>query len=90
MKLILNGLGVVEITDAKRVPGDDIIIESADNFQSISKVVGYEIKEAYLVEVDFKWTFIAWLNVPDDYYIDDSAVFYIENQDDIYRLNARL
>lgn len=91
MELRLIGLGTVEIIDATRVAGDDILIRSSDNFSKIAKATDYEITEVYLVEVDFKWSLVACLNVPDDnWYDDDTIVYQIKNQDDVYRLNALL
>lgn len=91
MELRLKGLGTVEIISATRVDGDDILIKSMDDFSIISETLIYKITDAYLVEVDFKWSFVAHLNTPEDAWEeDDYIVFQIENQDDIYKLNASL
>lgn len=91
MELRLKGLGTVDIADATRVTGDDILIKSADNFRIIYETTDYEITDVYLTEVDFKWSMVVLLDTPEDnWYEESSLVFQIENQDDIYRLNARL
>ena len=89
MELRLKGFGTIEITDATRVEGDDILIEVADGFQEILKTTDYGIINAYLDEVDFIWSHVIMLDVPeqDD---EDSIVYIVENQRDVYRLNARL
>ena len=91
MKLLLKGLGIIEIIDAKRTAGGDILVKSVDNFKKIAGTTFYKITEVFLTEVDFIWNLVAWLDIPDDsWYIEDALVFQIENQDDVYRLNARL
>lgn len=91
MKLRLKGLGAIEIIDATRVEGDDILVKSADGFQKIAETTDYDIVEAYLVEGETKWSLVVWFDFPDDNWHDDRAmVVQIENQEDIYKLNATL
>ena len=87
MELRLKGYGTIEIVKATKVDGDDILIKAKDNFRKIEENTDYEITEVYLVEVDFKWSLVAWLNVPsDEWQIDRSVVIQIENQEDIQNL----
>lgn len=89
MELRLKEFGTIEITDAARVKGDDILVKSADGFRKIAEATDYCITGAYLVEVNFIWSLVIMLDVleQDD---EDALVYIVENQDDIYRLNARL
>ena len=89
MELRVKGFGTIEITDATRVEGDDILVKSADGFREIAETTDYCLLDAYLVEVDFVWSLVIMLDVPeqDD---EDALVYIVENQDDAYRLNARL
>ena len=91
MELRLKEFGTIEITNATLVDGGDILIESADNFIGITKTTDYDITEVFLVENDFGWDLVAWLNVPDDdWFTQKTIITEIENQEDIYRLNAFL
>lgn len=91
MELRLKGLGTVEIIDATRVTGDDILVKSAHNFNSVAAVTNHKITEIYLTEVDFKWSLVACLDVPEDaWYEENHIVFHIENQEDVYNLKALL
>ena len=91
MELKLKGYGTIEITNATLVDGGDILIEAADNFEKLSDIINYEITEAYLVENEFGWDIVAWLDLPDDdWYSSRTIIVGIENQNDIYRLNAFL
>lgn len=91
MELRLKGYGTIEITNAKLVDGGDILIETADNFSGIAKTTDYEITEVVLVENDFGWDLVAWLNVPDDdWFTQKTIIVGIENQEDVYKLNAFL
>lgn len=91
MELKLNGFGTIEITDATRVDGDDILVKSADGFREIAETSDYEITEAYLVEGEIKWSLVVWFDLPDNNWHEEHAmVIQIENQDDIYTLNAAL
>ena len=91
MELRLKGFGTIEITDATRVDGDDILIKSADGFRKIAEVADYGITEAYLVEGEIKWSLVLWFDLPDNNWHEERAmVIQIENQDDVYTLNAAL
>lgn len=91
MELRLKGSGTIEITSAKLVDGGDILIESADNFGVIAKTTDYEITEVFLVENDFGWDLVAWLNVPDDdWFTPKTIIAEVENQENVYKLNAFL
>lgn len=91
MELRLKEFGTIEITNATLVDGGDILIEAADNFSEIAKTTEYEIIEVFLVENDFGWNLVAWLNVPDDdWFTQKTIITEIENQEDIYKLNAFL
>ena len=91
MELRLKGYGTIEITKATPVEGGDILIEAADYFEKLAETTEYEITEVYLVNNGTKWTLIAWLDLPeDDWYSDKTIAVHIENQDDVYKLNARL
>lgn len=91
MELRLKRFGTIEITDATRVDGDDILVKSADGFQKIAKATDYEITEAYLVEGETRWTLVVWFDLPDNNWHEERAmVIHIENQDDIYTLSAAL
>lgn len=91
MELRLKEFGTIEITNATLVDGGDILIESADNFIEIAKTTDYDITEVFLVENDFGWDLVAWLNVPDDdWFTQKTIITEIENQEDIYKLNAFL
>lgn len=91
MELRLKGYGTIEITSAKLVDGGDILIESADNFSVITKTTDYDITEVFLVENDFGWDLVAWLNIPDDdWFTQKTIITEIENQEGIYKLNAFL
>lgn len=91
MELRLKEFGTIEITHATLVDGGDILIESADNFIEIAKTTDYDITEVFLVENDFGWDLVAWLNVPDDdWFTQKTIITEIENQEDIYKLNAFL
>lgn len=91
MELRLKGYGTIEITNATLVDGGDILIETPDNFSEIEKNTEYEITNVFLVENDFGWDFVAWLNVPDDdWFTQKTIITEIENQEDIYKLNAFL
>lgn len=91
MELRLKGYGTIEITNATLVDGGDILIETTDNFHRITEVVGYEITEAFLVENDFGWDIVIWLDIPDDdWFTQRTIITEIENQEDVYRLNALL
>lgn len=91
MELRLKGFETIEITDATRVEGDDILVKSADGFREIAETADYEITEAYLVEGETKWSLVVWFDLPDNNWHEERAmVIQIENQDDIYTLNAAL
>ena len=91
MELRLKEFGTIEITNATLVDGGDILIEAADNFCGIAKTTDYDITEVFLVENDFGWDLVAWLNVPDDdWFTQKTIITEIENQEDIYKLNAFL
>lgn len=91
MELRLKGFGTIEITDVTRVEGDDILVKSADGFREIAETADYEITEAYLVEGETKWSLVVWFDLPDNNWHEERAmVIQIENQDDIYTLNATL
>ena len=91
MELRLKGYGTIEITSAKLVDGGDILIEAADNFSGIAKITDYNIIEVFLVENDFGWDLVAWLNIPDDdWFTPKTIIAEVENQDNVYKLNAFL
>lgn len=91
MELRLKNYGTIEITNATLVDGGDIMIEAADRFEGLAKTTDYEITNVYLTEFDCIWALVAWLDVPEDSWdVEDAIVFEIENQDNIYKLNARL
>lgn len=91
MELRLKGFGTIEITDATRVEGDDILVKSADGFREIAETTDYKITEAYLVEGEIKWSLVLWFDLPDNNWHEERAmVIQIENQDDVYTLNAAL
>lgn len=91
MELRLREYGTIEITNAKLVDGGDILIEAADNFRGIAENTEYEITEVFLVENDFGWDFVAWLDVPeDDWFTLKTIISVVENQEDVYKLNAFL
>lgn len=91
MELRLKGYGTIEITSAKLVDGGDILIEAADNFSGITKTTDYDITEVFLVENDFGWDLVAWLNIPDDdWFTQKTIIAEIENQENVYKLNAFL
>ena len=91
MELRLKRYGTIEITNAKIVDGGDILIETVDNFRNLAKTTDYDIKDVFLVENDFGWDFVAWLDVPDDdWFTQRTIITEIENQEDLYKLNAFL
>lgn len=91
MELRLKEFGTIEITSAKLVDGGDILIEAADSFVEIAKNTDYEITNVYLTNTEYGWGFVALLDVPEtDCFADDAIIFDIENQNDIYKLNALL
>lgn len=91
MELRLKGFGTIEITNATFVDGGDFLIEAADNFSRIAKQTEYEITEVFLVENDFGWDLVAWLNVPDDdWFTPKTIIAEIENPENVYKLNAFL
>ncbi len=91
MELRLKGYGTIDITNAILVDGGDILIETADNFRGIAQTANYDITDAYLTETEYGWGFVALLDIPfTDWFAEDSIIFDIENQDDIYKLNAFL
>ena len=91
MELRLKGYGTIELTNATLVDGGDIMIETADHFERLAKTTEYEIAEVFLVENDFGWNLVAWLNVPDDdWFTTETIITEIENHEDVYRLNAFL
>ena len=91
MELRLKGYGTIEITNATLVDGGDILIETADNFSGITKTTDYDITEVFLVENDFGWDLVAWLNIPDDdCFTPKTIIAEVENQDNVYKLNAFL
>ena len=91
MELRLKGYGTIEITRATLVEGSDILIEAADGFAKIAETTEYRIAEVYLVENDFGWDLVAWLDVPDDAWFEERTIITeVENLADIYKLNAFL
>ena len=91
MELRLKRCGTIEITNAKIVDGGDILIETVDNFRNLAKTTDYDIKDVFLVENDFGWDLVAWLDVPDDdWFTQRTIITEIENQDELYKLNAFL
>lgn len=91
MELRLKRYGTIEITNAKIVDGGDILIETVDNFRNLAKTTDYDIKDVFLVENDFGWDLVAWLDVPDDdWFTQRTIITEIENQEDLYKLNAFL
>lgn len=91
MELRLKGYGTIEITSAKLVDGGDILIEATDNFSGITKTTDYDITEVFLVENDFGWDLVAWLNIPDDdWFTPKTIIAEVENQENVYKLNAFL
>lgn len=66
-------------------------IEYEDVNHITTKRSPYEISEAYLTESDAGlWAMVIFLNTMGDAMYEDTAVFLIENQNDVYRLNALL
>ena len=91
MEFRLKEFGTIEITNATLVDGGDILIESADNFIEIAKTTDYDITEVFLVENDFGWDLVAWLNIPDDdWFTPKTIIAEVENQENVYKLNAFL
>lgn len=91
MELRLKRYGTIEITNAALVDGGDILIEAADNFSEIAKTTDYDITEVFLVENDFGWDLVAWLNVSDDdWFTPRTIITEVENYEDVYKLNAFL
>lgn len=91
MELRLKGYGTIEITNATLVDGGDILIETADNFRGIAETTDYGVTDAYLTETEYGWGLVAFLDIPfADLFTEDAIVLDIENQDDIYKLNAFL
>lgn len=91
MELRLKEFGTIEITNATLVDGGDILIESADNFIEIAKTTDYDITDVFLVENDFGWDVVAWLNIPDDdCFTPKTIIAEVENQENVYKLNAFL
>lgn len=91
MELRLKGYGTIEITNATLVDGGDILIETADNFCEIAKTTSYSISEVFLVENDFGWDIVIWIDVPDDeWFTSRTIIAEIDNSEDVYKLNAFL
>ena len=91
MELKLIGYNPVRITHAELVGGGDILIEVDSGFDEIAKTYDCDIKEAYLVEVDFKWSLVVWFDLSSNEWAEEhAAVIHIKNQDNIYKLSARL
>lgn len=91
MELRLKGYGTIEITNATLVDGGDILIEVADHFEKLAETTDYKITEVYLTEDDGVWGLVAWLDTPKDAWeIEDAIVCQVENQVDVYKLNALL
>ena len=90
MKLVVKGIGSFEIIDAARASGGDISVKSSDGFRSISAKTGMQIHSAILSEVYFEWGLIIWFVGQKTIDEEHASAFEIENQDDVYRLNATL
>lgn len=92
MEVVLEEAGVIRIASAKLVDDGIIEIQACDSFKSISRTIIFPVRLARLEFCEDSWYFTASLEIPEKFrdYIDDCCVFDIENQSDIYRLNALL
>lgn len=91
MELRLKRYGTIEITDAILCEGGDVLIKSADNFHGLAEYTGYEISQVYLVSTEYGYGIVALFDISEhDCFTEDAVVFDIENQEDIYKLNALL
>lgn len=91
MKLVLHELGVIKITAAMQTAGGDIRIEYEDINHVVIRETLHNTLEAYLTMLDSgEWKLVLFFDTQGDNMCEDSAVFRIENQRDIYKLIARL
>mgnify|MGYP003316422994 CR=1 FL=1 len=90
MELRLKNYGTIEITNATLVDGGDIMIEAADRFEGLAETTEYEITNVYLSRGNASWWLIAWLDTQGNFLEEQYISIMVENQNDIYKLKARL
>lgn len=91
MELKLKDYGTIEITNATLVDGGDILIEAADGFEKLSDITGNPIEEVFLVQNDFGYDLVAWLNLPDDDWLTQRTfIAEVESTNQDYSLSAFL
>lgn len=88
----LREIGEVLINRAVKTECGDIEVFSETGFSEIVSKTYFAIKSAYLVEADLEWYFYIDLDLDEEtsYETQSWRIFDIENQTDIYRLNAFL
>lgn len=92
MIIKLREIGEVLINHATKTECGDIEVFSESGFPEIVSKIYFAVKSAYLVEADLDWYFYIDLDLDDepDYETQPWRIFDIENQADVYRLNAFL
>lgn len=92
MIIRVKSVGIVEVDHAVEVDGGDIEIEGQTAFTDLESKTYFPIKSLTLAEYDDEWFLVAKLDIPEELSgdVDESKVFEIENQEEIYRLKAFL
>lgn len=93
MDVVLKNFGRITIKNAAKTEYGDIkVIFSKESRAYIARNICFRMKSAFLVECEFEWCLYIDLLIPSE--LNDRAepwiIFDIENQNDIYRLNAFL
>lgn len=92
MIIRVKSVGIVEVDHATEVEGGDIEIEDQTAFADLESKTYFPIESLTLAEYDDEWFLVARLDIPEELSGDaeESKVFEIENQEEIYRLKAFL
>lgn len=92
MDLIVKEIGCVTIKDAAKTEFGDIEIFSENLFDEIVRRTYFDAKSAYLIETDCDWLLYIDIDLPGELAdeMEPYLIYEIENQGEIYRLNAAL
>lgn len=92
MIIRVKNVGTVEVDHAVEVDGGDIEISDQTAFAYLESKTYFPIKSLTLAEYDDEWFLVAQLEIEEDFIgdVEETKVFEIENQEEVYKLKAFL
>lgn len=92
MNVVTKEIGCVAIKNAAKTEYGDIEIFCEDSFAEIVSKIHFIVESVYLIEDEFEWCLYIQIELPDELAdeMEPWIICEIENQSDIYRLNAFL